>query len=399
MPSSKRIKADIAKASWIRRMFEEGLALKRKVGEANVFDFSLGNPFLEPPAEFFEALDDVANDGTPGRHQYMPNAGLPEVRQVYADRHRLESGLDYEAQHIVMTVGAAGAINVTLKTLLDPGDEVVLLAPYFAEYWFYVENHGGVPIVVNTNATFDPDPEAIAAAITPRTRAVLINSPNNPSGRVYSHSVIASLAEALRERQKQIGSAIYLITDEPYRSLVYDGVEVPYVETYYDNTIVCSSHSKDLGLPGERIGHLAVSPHAADAKEVLDGMSFALRTLGFVNAPALMQRVVARVLDASVDVNFYRRNRDTLYQELKSLGFELTRPQGAFYLFPKSPLDDDEKFIRHLQKHRILTVPGKGFGTPGYFRVSYAVPRDVLERSLPVWKQAAREIGLKAALA
>jgi aspartate aminotransferase len=395
MPSSKKIREQITRASWIRRMFEEGLVLKANVGAENVFDFSLGNPILEPPAEFFDALDDVANDPTPGKHQYMPNAGYPEVRQAFADWHRLESGLDYALQHIVMTVGAAGAINVTLKTLLDPGDEVVLVAPYFAEYWFYVDNHGGVPVVVPATSTFDLDTKAIAAAITPKTRAVLINSPNNPTGRVYSHSSIDGVAGVLQERQKQLGTAIYLIVDEPYRALVYDGIEVPHVDTYYANTIICSSHSKDLGLPGERIGHIAVSPTVADAKEILDGMAFAIRTLGFVNAPALMQRVVAQILGANVDVDFYRRNRDTLYHELKALGFEVTRPEGAFYLFPKSPLADDVELVRHLQKHRILTVPGSGFGTPGYFRISYAVERDIVERSLPVWKEAARELQLK----
>jgi aspartate aminotransferase len=279
--------------------------------------------------------------------------------------------------------------------LLDPGDEVVLLAPYFAEYWFYVDNHGGVPVIVPTTPSFDLDPKAIAAAITPKTRAVLINSPNNPTGRVYSHASIEGLARVLQERQKELGTTIYLVDDEPYRALVYDGIEVPHVDTYYPNTIICTSHSKDLGLPGERIGHIAVSPDAADSKELLDGMAFAIRTLGFVNAPALMQRVVTQILGANVDVDFYRRNRDTLYHELKTLGFEVTRPEGAFYLFPKSPLADDVELVRHLQKHRILTVPGSGFGTPGYFRISYAVERDTVERSLSVWQEAARELQLK----
>ncbi len=375
-------------------MFEEGRALKAKVGEQNVYDFALGNPILDPPEEFFDALEDVVADQAPGLHKYMENAGFHETRQAVADFHALESGLEYEADHIVMTVGAAGAMNVTLKTLLNEGEEVILLAPYFAEYWFYVDNHGGVPRVVHTTADFDLDLDAIEAAIKPSTRAIVINSPNNPTGRVYSHSTIDALAGVLEKKQQELGTTIYIVTDEPYRAIVYDEVDVPVVATYYPNTILCTSHSKDLGLAGERIGHIAVSPTAADSAELVNGMAFTLRTLGFVNAPAIMQRVITEVLGASVDIDFYRRNRDTLYHELKTLGFEMIKPEGAFYLFPKSPLEDDVALVRELQKLHILTVPGSGFGTPGHFRVSYAVERDVLERSLPVWKTAAEKLGL-----
>ena len=395
MPISRKVKEHIGTASWIRRMFEEGRALKARIGAENVFDFSIGNPVLEPPEEFLDALEEAAADRTPGRHQYMENVGFRDARQAVADWHALESGLEYTADHIVMSVGAAGAMNVTFKALLDPGNEVVLLAPYFAEYWFYVDNHGGVPQIVHTAPDFDLDLAALAAAITPKTRAIVVNSPNNPTGRVYGHASIAGLAELLKKKQRELGTIIYIITDEPYRALVYDDVDVPVVATYYPNTILCTSHSKDMGLAGERIGHIAVSPRAADAKELIDGMAFTLRTLGFVNAPALMQRVVAQILGASVDVEFYKRNRDTLYQELSGLGFEMIQPEGAFYLFPKSPLPDDVELVRHLQKHAILTVPGSGFGTPGYFRISYAVHRDILERSLPVWKTAAQELGLE----
>jgi aspartate aminotransferase len=376
-------------------MFEEGRALKKRVGAENVYDFSLGNPILEPPPEFFEVLEAVATDRTPGLHGYMTNAGFHDVRQAVADRHALESGLPYTADLVVMAVGAAGAINTVLKTILNPGEEVVVLAPYFAEYWFYVDNHGGVPCVVQTDASFDPDPAALAAAIGPRTRAVILNSPNNPTGRVYGHSAIESLARVLDLKQKEIGHPIYLISDEPYKSIVYDDVDVPIVATYYSNTIVCTSHSKDLGLPGERIGHIAVSPEADGAAELVDGMAFCIRTLGFVNAPALMQRVVAQIPDCTVDVDFYRRNRDTLYEELRALGFEMQKPQGAFYLFPKTPTPDDIAFVRQLQQHCILTVPGSGFGTPGYIRICYSVQRDMLERSLPVWSKAAKELGLR----
>jgi len=394
MPISRKVNEYIGKASWIRRMFEEGRALRARIGAENVYDFSIGNPVLEPPEEFLEALEEAVVDRTPGRHQYMENVGFRDVRQAVADLHALESGLEYTADHIVMTVGAAGAMNVTLKTLLDAGDEVVLLAPYFAEYWFYVDNHGGVPRVVPTAADFDLDLQALAAAINPKTRAIVVNSPNNPTGRVYGHGSIDGLARLLLQKQRELGTSIYIITDEPYRNIVYDDVDVPVVATYYPNTILCTSHSKDLGLAGERIGHIAVSPRAADAALLVDGMAFTIRTLGFVNAPALMQRVVAQVLGASVDVDYYKRNRDTLYEELTGLGFDMLKPEGAFYLFPKSPLPDDVELVRHLLKHGILTVPGSGFGTPGWFRISYAVDRKIVERSLPVWKAAARELGL-----
>lgn len=394
MPISRKIREQIGRASWIRRMFEEGRALKKKVGAENVFDFALGNPVLEPPEEFFEALEDVIADHTPGLHHYMPNVGFRETRLAVADYHALESGLEYEPKHIVMTVGAAGAMNVTMKTLLNEGEEIILLAPYFAEYWFYVDNHGGVARVVDTASDFDIDVDAVEAAITARTRAIVVNSPNNPTGRVYGHGTIEALARLLERKQEEFGTTIYIITDEPYRTIVYDDVDVPVVANYYANTILCTSHSKDLGLAGERIGHIAVCPNAADASELIDGMAFAVRTLGFVNAPALMQRVVTDVLGASVDIDFYRRNRDTLYHELTALGFETIKPQGAFYLFPKSPLEDDVALVRELQKFNILTVPGSGFGKPGYFRISYAVERDVVERSLPVWKSAAEKLGL-----
>jgi len=292
-------------------------------------------------------------------------------------------------------VGAAGAMNTTLKTICDPGDEVVLLAPYFAEYWFYVDNHGGVPVVANTAADFDLDVDALGRAIGPRTRAVILNSPNNPTGRVYRHSSIDSLARLLERKTRELGTTIYVVSDEPYRALVYDDIDVPHVATYWPHTIVCSSHSKDLGLPGERIGHIAVAPSAADAVDLVNGMAFAIRTLGFVNAPALMQRVVTQILDCSVDIDYYRRNRDTLYMHLCSLGFEMQRPEGAFFLFPKTPVADDVAFVRRLQEHHILTVPGTGFGTPGYIRISYSVERDMLERSLPVWERAARDLGLQ----
>jgi aspartate aminotransferase len=395
MPISNKVKQQITKASWIRRMFEEGTRLKEKVGPENVFDFSLGNPILEPPEAFYDAIYECLEEGALGKHSYMANAGFAETRATVAQMHTLESGLEYGPEHIIMTVGAAGAMNVTLKTLLNAGEEVILLAPYFAEYWFYVDNHGGVARPVATSSDFDIDLETVEAAINPKTRAIIVNSPNNPTGRVYTHSSIHGLAQLLESKQRELDTTIYILTDEPYRVIVYDDVDVPVVADYYPNTILCTSHSKDLGLAGERIGHIAVSPQAADVDDLISGMAFAIRTLGFVNAPALMQRAILGCLESTVDVDFYRRNRDTLYHELTSLGFEMERPQGAFYLFPRSPLEDDVELVRYLQKHHILTVPGSGFGTPGYFRISYAVNRKVVEDSLAVWKKAAEELGLK----
>jgi aspartate aminotransferase len=395
MPISRKMTEQIGRASWIRRMFEEGRILKSRVGAENVYDFSLGNPIVEPPPEFFEALEAVAADRTPGLHRYMTNAGFEDTRRAIADALGLESGLEYTADHVLMSVGSAGAINTALKTILNDGEEVVLLAPFFAEYEFYVDNHGGVPRIVATDPDFDPDLAALETAIGPRTRALILNSPNNPTGRVYGHSAVEGLARLLDRKQRQYGTTIYLISDEPYRAIVYDDLDIPVVATYYHNTILCTSHSKDLGLPGERIGHVAVSPECADAAELVNGMAFAIRTLGFVNAPALMQRIVTQLMDSTVDVDFYRRNRDTLYTELCALGFEMQRPQGAFFLFPKTPIPDDIAFVRALQQHHILTVPGSGFGTPGYIRISYSVERDMLERSLPVWAQAAKALGMQ----
>jgi aspartate aminotransferase len=375
-------------SSWIRRMFEEGTRLKAQHGEENVFDFSLGNPVIEPPDVVRRALVAAAAETSPGAHRYMPNAGYPAVREAVA-RHLVSvTGAPFEARHVVMCVGAGGGLNVVLKTLLDPGDEVILLAPYFVEYLFYVDNHGGVARIVETDASFQLDLGAIAAAIGPRTRAILVNSPNNPTGVVYPKESLDALGALLRDASARVGHPIALVTDEPYRHIAY-GVEVPWVFASYENTILVTSHSKDLALPGERIGYIAVSPSLPGVDEFVSGATFATRTLGFVNAPAIQQRAVAALQGVTVDPAVYRRKRDLLWGALTQMGYEVVQPGGAFYLFPRSLQPDDVAFVKELQAELILTVPGVGFGRPGHLRVSYCVEDRTIERALPGFARVA----------
>ncbi len=377
-------------SSWIRRMFEEGTRLKAEHGEENVFDFSLGNPVIEPPDEVRRALVAAAAETSPGAHRYMPNAGYPAVREAVARHLASVTGAPFEARHVVMCVGAGGGLNVVLlKTLLDPGDEVILLAPYFVEYLFYVDNHGGVARIVETGASFQLDLDAIAAAIGPRTRAILVNSPNNPTGVVYPKESLDALGALLRDASARIGHPIALVTDEPYRHIAY-GVEVPWVFASYENTILVTSHSKDLALPGERIGYIAVSPSLPGVDEFVSGATFATRTLGFVNAPAIQQRAVASLQGVTVDAAVYRRKRDVLWGALTSMGYEVVKPGGAFYLFPRSLQEDDVAFVKELQAELILTVPGVGFGRPGHLRVSYCVLDRTIERALPGFDRVAK---------
>jgi aspartate aminotransferase len=379
MAVSRRVTEFMKEASWIRRMFEEGAELRRVHGADNVFDFSLGNPDLEPPAAFQAALEAVARDPTPGLHRYMSNAGFPEAREAIARRVRDGHGVDPTAAGCLLTVGAAGAINVALKALLDPGSEVIVLAPYFPEYRFYIDNHGGRMVVVPTGPTFDLDLEALARALTPATRAILINSPNNPTGRVYPRATLEALGRLVDERAPDAT----VIIDEPYRRLLYDGVEQASILAATRRSCIATSFSKDLGLAGERIGFLAVHPDHPDKQAFLAAAVFANRTLGFVNAPAVMQRVIARMPDVSVDVEVYARRRRLLLDGLRAAGYEVVAPEGAFYLFPRSPIPDDIAFIKAAVQERILVVPGSGFGTPGHFRLSYAVPTEWIPRALP----------------
>lgn len=391
MPISQYVSRSMEEGGWIRRMFEVGIALKAQYGADNVFDLSLGNPVMEPPPEFHAELRRIAEHPVPGMHRYMPNAGYPETRQAVADTLSRETGLPFGAGDIVMTCGAAGAANVVLRTILDPGDEVIILSPFFGEYIYYIRNHNGSPAIVPTNAEFGLDLGAIDAAINPRTRGIIINSPNNPSGVVYPAADIWALADLLVRAEARFGSEIFIISDEPYRRIIYDGLAYPQVFPHYERTIVVNSHAKDLGLPGERIGHIAVHPDYSGKAELVDGLVFCNRALGFVNAPALMQHVVRAVQEASVDVGEYQRKRDFLYRRLTGMGYQAVKPQGAFYLFPKSPLADDEAFVGVLQGYNVLAVPGKGFGTPGHFRISYCLDDRVLEGAMDGFARAAEE--------
>ncbi len=397
MPISQRLAETLTRSSWIRRMFEEGNRLRRIHGDENVHDFSLGNPDLPPPEPLLDRLRALTAEAPDGLHRYMPNAGWPDVRAKIAAHLAGRTGLPYRAEHVLMTVGAGGALNVLLKAILDPGDEVVVLCPYFAEYEFYVANHGGRHVTADTREDFSLDAGAVARALGPRTRAVIVNSPNNPTGAVYSREDLQGLAAVLEEGSRRTRGPIYLITDEPYRKIVYDGVECPEIPPLYPHTILITSHSKDLGLAGERIGYLGIAPSAADAESLLGACTFANRTLGFVNAPSLFQRAVADCQDVTVDVGVYLERRNLLLREMREMGFQVVVPGGAFYLFPKSPIPDETEFVARLMKERILVVPGRGFGRAGYFRVSYAVPTQVIERSLPGWRAVARSFPQLAA--
>jgi aspartate aminotransferase len=394
MAISPKVRRSMEEGGWIRRMFEVGIALKARYGLDKVFDLSLGNPVMEPPEQFNQELLRLARDPAKGMHRYMPNAGYPETRQAVADTLKAETGLPFAVNDIVMSCGAAGAANVVLHTILNPGDEVIILSPYFGEYVYYIDNHNGVPVIVPTTADFQMDIAGIEVAITPRTRGIIINSPNNPSGVVYTADQVKGLADLLRRKQRELGNEIFIISDEPYRRLIYDGLVYPQIFPQYENTIVVNSHAKDLGLPGERIGYIAVHPDYPDKGELVDGLIFCTRTLGFVNAPALMQHVVRALQGVSVDIADYQRKRDYLCSQLTEMGYSLVKPQGAFYLFPRSPLEDDVAFVEALQEWNVLTVPGRGFGTPGHFRISYCVEDWVLQGAVAGLARAAEKFGL-----
>jgi aspartate aminotransferase len=391
MPVAKKIAESSQRSSWIRRMFEEGARLAEIHGCDAVADFSIGNPNLEPPREFIKVLGELLHEPTPGTHGYMSNAGYLETRAAVAGYLTKDQGVAVQAENVVMTVGAGGALNVIFKAILDPEDEVIVARPYFVEYGAYVDNHGGVLKVVDSSPDFDLDLCAIEAAVGPKTRAVLVNSPNNPTGRVYPEATMKALGELLRRKSLDTGRTIYLVSDEPYRRIVYDGVRVASAMAAYENAIVASSYSKELSLAGERIGYVAANPAIKQVGDLMSGLVTANRILGFVNAPALMQRAVARLQGVAVDVAPYKRNRDVLHEELTKAGFTVSKPEGAFYMFPKSPIADDMAFCKELQERLVLVVPGSGFGLPGYFRMAYCVAPSVVDCALPAF----RELGAK----
>ncbi|MDE1044297.1 MAG: pyridoxal phosphate-dependent aminotransferase [Nitrospinaceae bacterium] len=391
MAIAQKITGFMENSSWIRKMFEEGIRLKKEFGEENVFDLSLGNPVIEPPEEVRKALIESARDESHGLHRYMPNAGLADVRAVIAESLSPECKVELSANDVVMVCGAAGGLNITLKTLLDPGDEVIIFAPYFVEYLFYADNHGGKAVAVPTLDDFRLNFEALQNALNEKTKAVIINSPNNPTGVLYSRQELQELARVLKAHSDKLGKAVYLISDDPYKKITFDGVEAPNIMEFYQDSIYITSHSKDIALPGERIGFLAVHPQCESAGLLMAGLIFCNRVLGFVNAPALIQRVVKQVQGVTVDVEQYRRKRDYLYNELTRIGYQVVKPQGAFYFFPKSPLEDEVEFVKKLADKKVLVVPGRGFGLPGYFRISYCLPDSVIEGSIAGFEKAYHE--------
>ena len=394
MVVSKKVMNFMDKGSWIRKMFEEGIALKQEYGEKNVFDLSLGNPELDPPVEFFERLTLLANNPEPGMHRYMPNSGYIETRTSVASQLSLETGLEFTCDHILMTCGAGGALNVVMKTLLNPGDEVIIFEPYFVEYMFYADNHGGVCKSVPFIEGFIPNLDVFEKTISQRTKIVLVSSPGNPTGIVYSEEILSRIGQIIRLKEQELGIKICLVSDEPYRKILFDGAIYPQIFPHHRSSIVVTSHSKDLAIPGERIGFIAVNPFCDDVKTVMEGLTFCNRTLGFVNAPALMQHLVKYLQHVTVDVEFYQKKRDFLFRELTSIGYSITKPGGAFYMFPKSPLENDVRFVDELRKNLVLVVPGTGFGAPGYFRLSYCVNDSTLENSIAGFRKAFESVSL-----
>lgn len=393
---SEKMKPLVNNNSAIRAMFEEGRRLASIYGAENVYDFSLGNPNVPAPEEVNQAIRDVLDEEeSTFVHGYMSNSGYEDVREAIAQSLNRRFETDFGQGNILMTVGAASGLNVILKTLLNPQDEVITFAPYFLEYRSYVSNYDGILVVVSPNTeTFQPNLKEFEEKINEKTKAVIINTPNNPTGVVYSAETLESMAQILRVKENAFGHPIVLISDEPYRELAYDGVEVPYVTKFYDDTVICYSYSKSLSLPGERIGYLVIPPALADSKEVFTAATIANRVSGAVNAPSLMQRVVKRCLDVKVNVEAYDRNRNLLYGSLKEMGFSCIKPQGAFYLFVKSPEPDEKKFCDECKKHNLLVVPGSSFECPGYVRISYCVSYEQIERSLPAFREVAKHYGL-----
>ncbi|NLP43550.1 MAG: pyridoxal phosphate-dependent aminotransferase [Peptococcaceae bacterium] len=389
---SEKIAKSVQGSSWIRAMFEEGEKLAKIHGRDKVYDFSIGNPFAEPPTEVIQALQKYVSGEHKGIHRYMSNAGYPDVREKIAKYLQQESGIELTAENIVMTVGAAGGLNVVFKTLLNPGDEVVVFAPYFVEYNSYVDNHGGKTVIVPPNTTtFEPDLEALAGLITAKTKAILINSPNNPSGVVYSENMLRQTRELLAKKEKEYNTTIYVVSDEPYSKIIYDDCQLPSILAIFENSLVVNSFSKSLGLAGARIGYIAASSRIKDSETVNSALAYCNRILGFVNAPGLFQKVVADGLEAKVDIEDYKQKRDFLYDNLQRLGFECLKPQGAFYLFPKALIEDDIEFTQRALKYNLLLVPGTGFGCPGYFRMSYCISMETIVNSIPAWEKLAEE--------
>ena len=391
---AEKMKGLVANSSAIRAMFEEGHRLAGIYGAENVFDFSLGNPNVPAPEAVKKAIEDLVENEDPlVLHGYTnSNSGYADVREAVAKSLNERFGTAFEGKNIIMTVGAAGGLNVILKTIINAGDEVLTFAPYFGEYRAYVNNFDGVLVEVSPNTVdFQPKLDEFEQKITPKTKAVIVNTPNNPTGVVYSEETIKKMAAIMEAKQKEYGTEIFLISDEPYRELVYDGAEVPYLTKYYDNTIVGYSYSKSLSLPGERIGYLVIPDEVADSEDMLSAANVANRILGFVNAPTLQQKIVKACLNEKTDISYYDRNREALYNGLKECGFDCIKPEGAFYLFVKSPVENEKEFCEAGKKYNILMVPGSSFACPGYVRLAYCVSYETIVNSLPKFAELAKE--------
>jgi len=394
---SNRLKSLISNSTTIRAMFEEGKRLASIHGEENVFDFSIGNPNVEPPENIKEVIINILNEESPNFvHGYMNNSGYEDVRDTISTFLNEKYNLSLTGKNLVMTCGAAGGLNIIFESILNPGDEIITFSPYFGEYRNYVETFHGILTTVPTNTkNFEPDLAALAKAITAKTKAILINTPNNPTGAIYSKEVLDGLASILDMKQKELNTSIYLISDEPYREIVYDDVEVPCILKYYNNSFIAYSYSKSLSLPGERIGYVVTNSLMNNFDEMMAALNISNRVLGFINAPSLFQRVIAKTIGSEVDVNIYKKNRDLLYNHLVGLGFTCFKPQGAFYLFPKSPIEDDKKFCEDAKQFNLLLVPGSTFGCPGHVRLAYCTSYEKIEKSLQAFDKLAALYNLK----
>jgi aspartate aminotransferase len=382
MSISEKAKKGIVGGAYIRRMFEEGIALKKIYGDNNVYDYSIGNPLMEPPEDFKKEIVRLANQPFPGMHRYMENAGYNDTRSAVAAQLHKETGIKFSMNEVVMAVGAAGALNITFKALLNPGEEVICFAPHYFEYDTYVDNHNGIVKSMPFDEHFNPDFEALEANITAKTKAVVINSPNNPTGTVFSVETLKTISDIVTRKSAKLNTRVYIVSDDVYSKIYFGEGRCPRISNYYPHSIIATSFSKDLSLPGERIGYAAVHPDCENAKEVANGLIYANRVLGFINAPAFMQNAVCRVQDSCVNIAEYRRKRDYLYDNLTRMGYSVVKPQGAFYIFPKAPIPDDTVFSNELKQLRILVVLGSGFKGPGYFRLSYCCIDDkTIERS------------------
>lgn len=390
---SRKMKKAIAGNSVIREMFEEGKRLSDIYGAENVFDFSLGNPNVNPPAKINAVIKQILDEEEPNLvHGYMNNLGYEEVREAIAQEINRKYKLNLTFKNVAMTVGVGGGLSIVFRTILDPDDEVVTFSPYFGGYVGFVDDGGGKLVIAPTHiGTFEPDLGGLEAAITPKTKAVIVNNPNNPTGVIYKEDVIKGIVDIVTKKSEEYNHCIYIISDDPYREIVYDDTKIPYMLNYYRNTFVVYSYSKSLSLPGERIGYIAFSKDMDEADDVLQCLGIATRNVGYTNAPSLFQKVIAKCLDESVDVNIYKKNRDLLYNHLISLGFECVKPEGAFYLFPKALIPDDKVFAAAAKKYNLIIVPGSAFGCPGYFRLAYCISYEKINKSLDAWTRFAKE--------